>query len=347
MSNTPQVTVLIPVYNRAQYVGAAIDSILAQQFTNFELLLIDDGSTDESLEILQSYAIDPRVRILCNERNLGIPGTRNKGVALARGEYVAMLDSDDYAYPTRLGRQVEFLDRHPDYALVGTWTAGMNDRGQPLRKLRLLPVSPEEVRARLLFQCCPAQSSIMARTQLLQQYGYHEDYSVSSDYDLWVRLSQRYQLGNLPTVLVRSRMHKNRITREKSDLVQAKCVTIIGSQLTALGVMFTPADAERHFLLLRMTKRQFVPDQDYVEWADDWLQKLQTANQQTHCYAQEVLARQLGQIWFLVCWQAVSTLGWSIWKRFWQSPLSVAVWMSLRQYRFLLRPNNDQYESKT
>src|SRR5262245_21907442 len=127
MRGTPRVTVLIPVYNRVQYVAVAIESILAQHFTNFELLLIDDGSTDGSLEVLRSYTADPRVRLLRNESNLGIPRTRNKGVALARGEYVAMLDSDDYAYPTRLGRQVDFLDRHPDYALVGTWTAGMNE----------------------------------------------------------------------------------------------------------------------------------------------------------------------------------------------------------------------------
>lgn len=338
MSTTPRVTVLIPVYNRVRYVGTAIESILAQRFTDFELLLIDDGSTDGSLLALKQYTSDPRVRIVSNEPNLGIPRTRNKGIALARGEYVAMLDSDDYAYPTRVGKQVEFLDRHPDYALVGTWTAGMTDAGQFLHKFRTIPVSPEEVRVRLLFQCCPAQSSVMARTHLLRQYQYREDYTVSSDYDLWMRLAQRYQLGNLPTVLVRSRMHKDRITREKAELVQTTCLSIIEPQLTALGVTFTPADAERHFLLLRMAKRRFVPHREYVEWADTWLQKLHTANQRTCRYARLVFFRQLGQIWLFVCWHASAPLGWPIWRRYWQSPLSAAVWMSLRQYLHLLRP---------
>src|SRR5215831_6951377 len=101
---TPRVSVIIPVYNRAKYVGEAINSILTQSFTNFELLLIDDGSTDESVEIMRSYT-DPRIRLVCNERNLGIPKTRNKAIQLARGDYIAILDSDDAALADRLAKQ--------------------------------------------------------------------------------------------------------------------------------------------------------------------------------------------------------------------------------------------------
>ena len=101
----PQVTVFIPVYNRERYVGPAIDSILAQNFSDYELLLIDDGSTDLSLERMRAYT-DPRVRIVCNKRNRGIPRTRNTGLQLARGKYIAMLDSDDLAHPKRLEKQV-------------------------------------------------------------------------------------------------------------------------------------------------------------------------------------------------------------------------------------------------
>ncbi len=119
MDTPPKVTVLTPVYNREQYIATAIESVLAQSFTDFELLLIDDGSTDGSAEILRSYTTDPRVRVVRNEQNLGIPQTRNRGIDLARGEYVAMLDSDDWAYPCRLETQVAFLDRHRDVAVVG------------------------------------------------------------------------------------------------------------------------------------------------------------------------------------------------------------------------------------
>lgn len=336
MRTPPKVTVVIPVYNREKYVTDAIESILTQQFTDFELLLIDDGSTDRSVEIMRSYTADPRVHVMCHESNLGIPKARHTGLALAQGTYLAMLDSDDIAHPARLNMQVDFLDRHPDYALVGTWTGGMNAEGRPLRKLRLLPVSPGEVRSRLLFQCCPAQSSIMARTSILQEYGYREHYTVSSDFDLWVRLAKRYKLGNLPVVLVRSRMHGDRITHEKAQLVKEACLQIISPQLTDLGVTFSPTDLDRHFLLLRMTKRRFIPDRAYLNWSEAWLRELQAANAHTPLYPSQPFARQLGQIWFLVCWRATTQLGRMTWKHFWRSPLSRAAWSSVRRYCSLL-----------
>src|SRR5262245_37262181 len=114
MITAPKVSVIIPVYNREKYVGEAINSILTQSFTNFELLLIDDGSTDHSVEIMRSYT-DPRVRLVCNDRNLGIPRTRNIGLQLARGDYIAILDSDNFALSDRLAKQVAFLDRYQDY----------------------------------------------------------------------------------------------------------------------------------------------------------------------------------------------------------------------------------------
>lgn len=337
MSPTPKVTVFIPVYNRAQYIGAAIESVLAQHFGDFELLLIDDGSTDDSVEVMRPYRRDPRVRLACNDTNLGIPKTRNRGVALARGQYLAMLDSDDVAHPERLAKQVDFLDRHAGYALVGAWTGGMDKTGQPQCKVRLLPVSPGEVRARQLFQCCPAQSSVTARTAILREHRYCEEYSVSSDYDLWVRLAQHYKLGNLPSVLVRSRMHEKRVTREHAHRVKDHCLRIIRPQLNELGVRLTAIDVERHFLLLRMRKYQFIPDREYLAWADGWLRQLQTANRQTARYPQASFDRLLGQVWFLVCRQAAAgNVGWAAWRSFCQSPLCREIWSSVRLSLLLL-----------
>ena len=107
-THPPTVTVFIPVYNREHYISEAIESILTQSFPNFELLLVDDGSTDRSVEVLRSYD-DARIRVVCNEHNLGIPQTRNRGLELARGVYIALLDSDDQACPDRLIKQVAFL----------------------------------------------------------------------------------------------------------------------------------------------------------------------------------------------------------------------------------------------
>src|SRR5262245_27160007 len=134
MTDLPKVSVVMPVYNREKYVGKAIESVLTQTFTNFELLVIDDGSTDRSRAIVQSY-VDARIRLFCNDANEGIPKTRNKAIALARGEYIAFVDSDDWVYPERLAKQVAFLDRHGDYVAVGTWTDWMDDTGRSLKRV--------------------------------------------------------------------------------------------------------------------------------------------------------------------------------------------------------------------
>ena len=215
MDESPKITVFIPAYNREKYIGDAIDSILAQTFTNYEILLIDDGSTDGTVDIMRSYS-DPRLRIIRNEENLGIPKTRNKGITNARGEYIAMLDSDDRAYPTRLEKQVAFMDRHPDFAQVGSWCRMMNAQGRPLKKTKWQPILPEDIDAQLLFRCSLSNRSIMARTDLLREFGYRNDFPRCQDYDLHVKLAKKYKLGNLPECLVYGRIHPR--TNYRSNL---------------------------------------------------------------------------------------------------------------------------------
>ncbi|MDD5559393.1 glycosyltransferase family A protein [Candidatus Methylomirabilis sp.] len=336
MGTSPRVTVLIPVYNRERYVATAIESILAQSFIDFELLLIDDASTDGSVEILRTYTTDSRVRLVCNEQNLGIPRTRNRGIDLARGEYIAMLDSDDWAYPRRLEKQVAFLDRHKDFAVVGAWATEMDENGRSLSRVKILPVLPGELQSRLLFSYCHHHSSIMARTAVLREYRYREQYAVCEDVDLFVRLARKYKLGNLPNILLCRRVHASGITREKAQVVKEKHLEIVSAQLAELGVEFTPADLERHFLLLRMDRVQSTPDRTYLEWANAWLLKLQAANQHALRYPERPLAQMVGEIWFVVCWHTMTGMGWSAWKYFWQSPLSKEGWSRMRMYLLLL-----------
>lgn len=328
----PKVTVFMPVYNREQYVKAAIESILSQRFSDFELLVIDDGSTDRSVAIVQSYTSDRRVRLVCHACNEGIPKTRNQATALARGEYLAMLDSDDTARPQRLAKQVQFLDRHPEYALVGSWTQRIDADGQLLRGVRFSPASPGEVRARLLFQGGPIQSTVMARTAILRAHPYDEQYTVCEDYDLWIRLARRYPLGNLPEVLVQSRRHTGRITYEQTTVIRDHCLHLTRTQLTELGIAFTALDIERHFLLLRMAEHHFIPDVEYVAWAEAWLHKVKDANARMVLYPQRPLERLLGQIWFVVCWRATRGVGTAVWKQFWRSPLHRDMWSSVSTY---------------
>ena len=336
MSASPRVTAFIPVYNRERYISVAIESILAQSFTDFELLIIDDGSTDRSREVVESY-IDPRVRLVCNDENLGTPKTRNKGLQLARGEYIALLDSDDYAYPDRLKKQVAFLDSHPDYAEVGSWCTMMDEWGRPLRELKIRPVSPPDLRVKLLFACPLKNRTIMARVAICREYGYRNDLLRCQDYDLHLRLSKRYKLGNLPEILACGRRHPNQLTQQMALLGESKKREIVCSQLSELNVAFSDTDLQRHRLLPGRNARRLHLNDTYLDWAEEWLLKLQAANHRVGCYPEPSFTQALGRMWCLVCWYASSAGGLgAAWRRFRQSPMSRAARSNLTKPVFTL-----------
>ncbi|MQM38857.1 Undecaprenyl-phosphate 4-deoxy-4-formamido-L-arabinose transferase [wastewater metagenome] len=321
MPHRPRVTVVIPVHNRERYLPVAVNSILAQTFSDFELLLIDDGSTDGSLELMHRYqAANPRVRALSNGANLGIPQTRNRGLDEARGEYIALLDSDDYAYPERLAAQVSFLDAHPDHAEVGTWGSFMDGDGRMSRQVRRQPVVSAAVDAELLFRCCISNRSLMARTAVLQAHRYREDFPRSQDYELHVRLSAQHRLANLPVILSCGREHPGRSTNLAADLSRERKIAIHRAQLEALGLRPSDADLDRHYRLGRGGVLG-VPDHDYVDWAEAWLSDLLAANRRVGRYDQAALAGAAARRWVRVCWRARRRLGGRAVMRMLRSPL--------------------------
>ena len=307
----PKVTVFIPVHNRERYVGDAIQSILAQDFQDFDILLIDDGSTDQSVEVMRSFD-DSRIRIIHNETNLGIPRTRNRGLELARGEYIALLDSDDRASPDRLHKQVAYLNSHPDCVQIGSWCRMMNEQGIPLKKIKRQPAHPEEIKAELLFRCCMSNRTIMGRTEILRKFGYRNDFPRCQDYDLHVRLSSQFKMANIPECLVLGRIHPQQITALTTDLGDEKKREIVGTQLNHLRVDFSPEDLNPHLMLSRMRKMQFTPDASYVRWAEEWLLRLFQANQSGRYYEPQIFSKILMNKWGHICWRARKKLrvGW-------------------------------------
>ncbi|MDN5871008.1 MAG: glycosyltransferase family 2 protein [Nitrococcus sp.] len=327
-SSTPAVTVLIPVHNRASYIRDAIDSILAQTFADFELLVIDDGSTDGSAEAVAAYR-DRRVRLLRNVTNLGIPGSRNRGIDEARGEFLAFLDSDDRARPERLAHQVAFLRAHPDHAAVGSWIEWMSEAGKPLGRIKRKAVAAEQIAAERLFRSCLENSAAMARTAILRRYRHREHIKLGSDYDLWARIAADHKLSALPRVLTYRRQHGGRSTHGRVEEIKAWRLQIFAEQLHSLGIAYSPSDLERHYELRRMQKLPQRPDCAYLEWAQDWLQRLRSANARNFCYPEPAFSHVLGSFWLKACWYATPVLGWRAWRRFWASPLRAEVWPGL------------------
>lgn len=314
----PKVTVLIPFYNRASYLGQAIESVLHQTFTDFELLAIDDGSSDDSAAVVSSFA-DPRIRMLRNKTNLGIPATRNRGAREARGEYLAFLDSDDVALPERLAQQLAFLETHPRHAAVGAWMEWIGESGARTGKIKRKPCTSNQIRAERLFRSGLENSTAMARTQVLREYRHREDMALGSDYDLWARVAADHELAALPQVLVYRREHRQRTSETKLETTKHLRLEIFAWQLRALNVSFTQKDLERHYLLRRMHKEGFSPDNEYVDWAEHWLLELQAANARSGLYPEPAFCAVLGGFWLKTCWNTQGSI--QILKRIWTSPL--------------------------
>jgi glycosyltransferase involved in cell wall biosynthesis len=204
MISNPKVTVLMSVYNGERFLQQAIDSILNQTYQDFEFLIIDDGSNDRSREIIQSHK-DQRIRLIYNEENIGLTPSLNKGLELARGEYIARMDADDVSFPQRLEKQVEFLEHNPEVILLGAWAEVVDENGKIIKVWRY-PTKDCVIRWRLLFGNCLVHSSVIYRKdKVLDAGGYNSSITYAQDYELWTKLSTIAQIRQLPQVLIRHR----------------------------------------------------------------------------------------------------------------------------------------------
>jgi glycosyltransferase involved in cell wall biosynthesis len=216
----PKVTVLMAVYNGERYLREAIDSILRQTFTEFEFLVVNDGSKDGSRDIVLSYADDRRVRLVDNPANMGLTRSLNRGLSLARGALVARQDADDVSHLDRLARQVAFLDSHPDVALLGTQVRHISSDGSSVRAAGWeKAVTGVGIRWQILFDSPFIHATAMFRTGVVREElgGYDEGFATSQDYELWSRIVERYPAGNLPEALLDFRSHSGTVSRRYTD----------------------------------------------------------------------------------------------------------------------------------
>ena len=177
------VSIVLPIFNGQKYVRAAIDSILCQSHENFELIIVDDGSTDDSLTIVSSYA-DPRIKIFKNKKNLGIVDSLNRGISLSNGEYIARMDSDDIAFPNRLKKQLEFIKKN-DCDLTSARAVTF---GESKEKIFPTQLNPSEIEFGLLFVNLIVHPLVFARATVLKSNLYSSEYEGAEDYELWTRL---------------------------------------------------------------------------------------------------------------------------------------------------------------
>lgn len=213
----PRVSVLMSVYNSADYLQESVESILNQIFTNFEFIIIDDGSTDSTSEILTEYARrDQRVRLFKNEENIGLTKSLNKGLALSHGEYIARQDADDLSLPERLEKQVALLDEHLEVILVSCNLELINSEGQHIGKKQMTCDRDLVPWYLLFYNRLAGHSQVVFRRETVMSLGnYSDNRRYSQDYELWCRIAKAGKIAILPDALLKLRIHNKSISVEK------------------------------------------------------------------------------------------------------------------------------------
>ena len=228
----PQVSVIMSVYNGERYLSEAIESILQQSFVDWELVIINDCSTDGSLAIIQKYLLrDQRVKLINNEQNLGLTKSLNIGIKDSTGKYIARLDADDSCSPDRLQKQYDFMEAHPEVAICGSCGNYLDESGEIIGK-KILPTEYREIKKKLLFNNQFIHSSLfICRAVIDKEGGYDESFRTSQDYEFILRIASKYPVANLPEQLVSWRVGEGSISwsskRQEWDAIRARWAAVV------------------------------------------------------------------------------------------------------------------------
>ncbi len=296
-TNKIRAAVLMPVYNAASFLKEAIDSVLRQSFRDFEFLIIEDGSTDGSLDIIKSYS-DPRIRIIENKKNLGLVESLNKGLNLLACEYIIRMDADDVCMPGRFKKQIGFMDANPDVGVCGSWIEVFSGKN---KNLRPAPTRHEEIFPAMLFNSMIYHpSSILRRSSLNSAGGFYDKSACpAEDYDYWVRLgAEGVRFANIPEALLRYRLHGNNSGQDYLSLQHGQTEKV---RLKLLGFLSLIPDGEE-FLVHNMISDEIPADEYFLEKASLWLNRISEFNQKKKLFCQTALENELARAWLKLCY---------------------------------------------
>jgi glycosyltransferase involved in cell wall biosynthesis len=290
----PDVSVIIPVFNRERLVGRAVASLTRQTLYNIEIIVVDDGSTDGTAAAVARID-DQRVRLVIHPENRGIPAARNSGLAEARGRYIAWLDSDDVARPERLEIQCGFLNAHPSIAMIGAAARRIGPNGIPKFRLSRPPATHAEIVAKLLFRSAFQQSSVMGRAEVLREYPYRSEFDVCEDVDMFIRLTRDHPTANLRSVVIDRYLHAGQTVRQESAKIIEKKKALLSDLLRRLGIDAADEELERHVLLANIKRTRV--DREFLVWGEQWLARIAAANARTRLYDSDALTAAADRVW--------------------------------------------------
>jgi glycosyltransferase involved in cell wall biosynthesis len=313
----PRISVITAVYNGSKYLSQTIDSVLAQSFGDFEYILVDDGSTDSSREIISAYK-DPRIKLICHEQNKGLVAARNTAFVHARGELIVLTDQDDVSKPERFERQVAYLDAHPEVALAATWEIEIFEATGQEKVKKFRDYVGLELRYALLFRNPLGNSTLMIRRSKVQTPAYALNYPLCEDYNFIAKMSWIGGVALMPEKLVVWRDHGANYSTQKAAEMKQLAIRLQGELLEHLCVPFTNDQLQFHHAIASVPK---IDSLATLERVSDWFSFVQTKATIEAAHA-ESFRNALAAEWF-DCTQRAAHLGLGAWKIFCLSSLAV------------------------
>jgi glycosyltransferase involved in cell wall biosynthesis len=313
---SPYVTVLMPVYNTEMYLKEAIDSILNQTFRDFEFIVINDGSTDSTSDIIESYS-DPRIIYLQNEKNLGVATSLNKGLSIAKGTYIARMDGDDVSRCDRLEKQVAFMDANPEIGVCGTWLETIGDRNEVWSP----PRNHDQIIVGMLFYVNTYHPTVIIRKDTiykLQEF-YDEDFQYAEDMEYWARLAiHGVKFANIDEVLLKYRLHETNAYKIHYEIQKKNNDAVRFTYLRLLEIELSEEEMLTYNILLNGNSS----DRESIRKVSQLIIKIQEANKKTKFFSKSALSRELAQWWFRLCKNS-SFNDLSVWILYFKNPIAL------------------------
>jgi glycosyltransferase involved in cell wall biosynthesis len=278
------VSILLACYNGAQYLQKCLDSIFKQTFSNFELIIIDDGSTDATTAIIKKNN-DPRIVYLKNSKNKGAAYSLNKAINMAKGKYIARIDQDDTMASSRLAQQVIFLNQNPTYSMVGSNCVVMTQNDFPMYRIETYQ-EDSDIKLGMLFKNQIVHPSIMIRKEILKKLKYNSDYKHCDDYELWLRVAANYKIYNLPEYLTFYRVHVKNTSRVHSKTQQQNTLELLSQQLDSLNIEHTVEELVIHSAVSFGHGLNYFNTKERIEKLHLWLDKI---------FKAQILIKQYGR----------------------------------------------------
>jgi glycosyltransferase involved in cell wall biosynthesis len=290
------VSVVMSVYNSAAHLCEAIDSILNQTYQNFEFIIINDGSTDESLNMIQSYQ-DKRIRLIDNSENKGLIYSLNKGFEMAMGKYIARMDADDISLPERLEKQVAFMEAQKQ---IGVCTCDYTQFSARSSKTYLAWEKHDEMLAQLLFNSCLVHPSLLIRKESLNALNTYFDSNFlhAEDYELWTRLILKCKFSKVPEVLFEYRLHENQVSQKHKTVQMESANKVRAALLSRLGFTYQANDFD---ILCKLGNSQIIESHLELNQLLNLMRKLMQQNKTSNVIDTNVFEKTLNKYWYDAC----------------------------------------------